>query len=178
MSWWEDKRWEVAMKKCPYCRKEIQDEAIKCRYCESFMKGKEPVYKISNISPATQNKRFLNLLLDTGLCFAFAFIVMFLLALSGLYGLLQIDKMNNSAFGYLMYFSYFIITETIWGKTGAKFITKTKVVLKNGSKPKPRDIFIRTLCRIIPFEALSFLGSQNPVGWHDRLSNTVVVDDI
>lgn len=75
------------------------------------------------------------------------------------------------------YVNYYILCEYfLKGKTFGKIITKTKVVMRDGSAPTFRSIIIRSLTRYLPFEVLSFLGSA-PDGWHDRLSNTMVVMD-
>ena len=71
---------------------------------------------------------------------------------------------------------YYVTFETLTGRTLGKFITGTKVVDKNGEKPKFLTILIRTLCRFIPFEAFSFLGA-GATGWHDQLSKTEVIEN-
>ncbi len=43
----------------------------------------------------------------------------------------------------------------------------------DGSTPTTKDYFMRSICRIIPFDALTFLGEN---GWHDKISNTIVVN--
>ena len=71
---------------------------------------------------------------------------------------------------------FYMISEILLkGKTKGKYVTKTVVVMEDGSKPKASDIILRSLCRLIPFEALSFLGAE-AWGWHDTLSKTYVVD--
>jgi uncharacterized RDD family membrane protein YckC len=71
---------------------------------------------------------------------------------------------------------YWIGFEYAFGKTPAKFLTRTKVVDENGNKPSFGAIVGRTFARLIPFEPFSFLGSR-PVGWHDSLSGTRVVKE-
>ena len=72
----------------------------------------------------------------------------------------------------ILYYSFF---EGFTGRSLGKFITKTKVVTEEGEKPDFGTILIRSLCRNIPFNALSFLNSD-AIGWHDQFSKTRVVE--
>lgn len=48
------------------------------------------------------------------------------------------------------------------------------VVREDGGKPSLGQVLGRTACRLIPFEAFSFLGSSG-VGMHDSIPDTRVV---
>ncbi|NOR86397.1 MAG: RDD family protein [Bacteroidales bacterium] len=75
----------------------------------------------------------------------------------------------------LAFFLYFVVMEYKFQKTVAKFLTKTKVVMNDGSKPELNEVFLRTACRLIPFDTVSYLFTRN--GFHDRLSNTNVIKE-
>jgi uncharacterized RDD family membrane protein YckC len=81
----------------------------------------------------------------------------------------------SSIVALLLNVLYFVIFEGILQKTPAKYITKTKVVMRDGSKPPLKNIIGRSFARLIPFDQFSFLFGANPVGWHDSLSKTMVV---
>jgi hypothetical protein len=78
--------------------------------------------------------------------------------------------------GLLIVPIYYLFLESLAGKTIGKMFTKTRVVTVNGDKPDFVNILGRTLCRFIPFEALSFMNSTG-VGWHDVFSGTRVVNE-
>jgi uncharacterized RDD family membrane protein YckC len=73
----------------------------------------------------------------------------------------------------LVQFVYYAGFETLFGKTPAKWLTRTRVITNAGNRPTFGHVFKRTLVRFVPFEALSFLGRGR--GWHDRWSRTRVV---
>lgn len=84
-------------------------------------------------------------------------------------------------FAFMLY--YFICEAFFNGKTLGKWIVGLKVVDINGNKPGIKKIAIRTLARLIPFEALTFINlrtnwaevDNNNRYWHDSLTKTYVV---
>lgn len=133
-------------------------------------------------APAGKGKRLLNYLIDRVGIIAFGACVGLLLGLldslgwsTGVDLLAEDNPLIDWLFGVVLIMIYYPFFETLFGRTPAKWITGTKVVSINGSKPGLGKILGRTLSRLVPFEPFSFLGSGDS-GWHDQWSNTVTVD--
>ncbi len=132
---------------------------------------------------APAGKRFANYLIDFGAQYLLALLIG--VVASGLYLLFEIDgfiiwisEMNpiqEFMLGMVIQVLYYGVFETTSSRSLGKLITGTKVVCYDGTKPDAGTIGVRTLCRFIPFEIFSFLGS-NARGWHDSISKTYVVD--
>jgi uncharacterized RDD family membrane protein YckC len=125
---------------------------------------------------APRSRRFANSLLDT-LCF---FLVMFLLGLVNAVVHLKfgVDPLASAGpvFGLGVSTCYYFLTEVLTGKTPGKYLTRTRVVDETGGRAKPVQILLRSLYRLVPFDAFSFLSEGRP-GWHDRWSKTRVIMD-
>lgn len=131
-------------------------------FCASCGEQKGDILK-----PASMGKRFVNLFLDA--------IIRTILYTVLLMAFGQKSFWNVVLALLVAYFGYYIVFEYFWQRTPAKWVTGTKIVRNDGSKPKFWRVVGRTLARYIPFEALSVLFGKNAVGWHDKLSKTFVV---
>lgn len=73
-----------------------------------------------------------------------------------------------------VYLGYFIFMEHYFQKTVGKFVTGCKVVNAKGEKPSPAELTLRTFCRLIPLDNISFIFTRQ--GFHDTLSKTYVIN--
>ena len=121
---------------------------------------------------ASTGRRFATFMLDNVGCMILSFFVC---------GLLLVQFQHRAAFlfkgawGYV-YFSgvacaYYLFFEGLWGRTPGKLVLGTVVTDLDGQPPALGAIVKRTLARIVPFEALTFLGEH---GFHDKVSRTQV----
>lgn len=120
---------------------------------------------------ADKGTRLGNYLIDS-ICFI-ALLIIHAIILDGL--LHAIPENGSPLLGiyyFLLYFAYYFLFEFFLGKTPGKFLTKTMVVNTKGEKPVIRELILRSLCRLIPFDSFSFLFGS---GLHDSFTNTTVI---
>ena len=78
------------------------------------------------------------------------------------------------AISYGVTIVYYASLEGLTGQTLGKMITGSVAVNEEGERVDGNKALGRALCRLIPFDAFSFLGSESR-GWHDTISKTYVV---
>ncbi len=122
--------------------------------------------------PAGVGLRFGNLFVDIICLFACNFVVGIIIGLSG-FGRMLNEPLYVNLMSILILILYYTLSEGLTGRTVGKLVTGTKVLNEKDEPPSFLNILGRTICRLIPFEAFSFLGSG--YGWHDSISSTKVV---
>lgn len=138
-------------------------------------------YVLDDTVLASAGARFLNYIIDliffVIILIAIGVLIGILIALFGLAGLeLWVDNLGDLGWNIIVVVVsvvYYTLLEGLFGRSIGKFITGTIVVDENGEKPTFSTAFKRSLCRLIPFDAFSFLGGAR--GWHDSIPNTYVV---
>ncbi len=108
-------------------------------------------------------------------------VIILIIIITVIYLVLELFAINfsedNIILDLLMYLGfvgvYFLMEVITKGRSVGKYITGTKVVMIDGSEPLVKNYLIRNLCRLIPFDQLSFLFGG---GFHDTISKTTAVN--
>jgi|WetSurMetagenome_2_1015567.scaffolds.fasta_scaffold03059_5 uncharacterized RDD family membrane protein YckC len=151
--------------------------------CENFKEIKlaDQEKDYLNLDIANVWKRLANALIDQICMYVLVIIIAFVVVIyailtnSDLSWLERDSDLSGLIIGIITTFTYYVFFESIFSASIGKFITGTRVVNKDGSKPSFKSILGRTLSRCIPLEFLSFF-KNNPIGIHDSLSETLVID--
>lgn len=75
-----------------------------------------------------------------------------------------------SILNFLVY--YTICEKAFKGRTLGKLITGTRAIREDGQELSFKNALLRTLARIVPFEAFSAFGGYP---WHDKWTDTMVI---
>lgn len=132
---------------------------------------------------ASVGQRFLNNLIDSIIWYVIFLALFFILGLvqrmtgADIMSIFADEYMEPTAWMYVVMMAswlgmYVIFEGMAKGRTIGKMITGTRAVSEDGSMLGIGKASIRTLCRLIPFDALSALGGHP---WHDSVSKTMVV---
>ena len=138
--------------------------------CQSFLQSELKQVEVNKplIPYASQDRRFVNHVVDGVVMVPATLLAAFLT--DSIVGSTGMALLFAPA---AVFFFYYFIFEVALQRTPAKFITGTKVIMPDGTKPSISAFSKRTLCRFVPFEPLS--GIHKGIWWHDRWSGTQVV---
>lgn len=131
---------------------------------------------------ASLSQRFFNNLIDTLVFLGIVMTVGMILALSAesLGGSAETVFSDGGLFNlvsYVIFLLYYFGMEAATGRTVGKLLTGTKVVrLGDCGRAPLAAIFLRSVIRFVPFNALSiFFKAEELLTWHDKWSRTMVV---
>lgn len=132
---------------------------------------------------ASRSQRLVNVIIDT-IVLAIVLIFTGLLA-SILYHVFDYDgmliwSMELSTAGRIVldisiFVLYYVLMELLTQHTLGKYVSGTKVVMADGTKPGLGVLIVRTACRFIPLEFFSVFG-ETARAWHDSIPNVYVID--
>jgi uncharacterized RDD family membrane protein YckC len=122
--------------------------------------------------------RLANMVLDVIAIYIIIFTITFFIALVSQDFVIWVSTLGDFGYnvmGAVMMLTYYTVIEFTTQRSIGKYITGTIVIMEDGSKPALKAVLIRSLCRLIPFEAFSFFREDSR-GWHDTISDTYVVN--
>lgn len=144
------------------------------------VRGRQEYYAFRSVRSLGAGLRFVHLLVDGFIInlvyglISYIYLQFFLSTDTSVNTMLTV----NFFFGYsnlILLLAYYLVFETYYQQTIGKMITGSVVINEYAKKPSFQEILLRTVIRYVPFDALSFLFSDNAIGWHDQWSKTYVV---
>ncbi|MCR6625547.1 MAG: RDD family protein [Pseudoxanthomonas sp.] len=131
--------------------------------------------------PATKLRRFVHWMIDRLIVVGIIFLGMVAAGIVGgdevLDWVEQLPWWQDQLIGFAVIIVYYTLMEGATGTTIGKLLTGTRVVDEAGRPITFGQALLRSLSRIVPFEAFSilFADDDDPRGWHDRWPRTRVV---
>jgi len=132
---------------------------------------------------ASAGKRFANYIIDIIIFVVVAVVAMFVAMIVNPALAETLSQENseptltyNLVMIFFMVLYWFGVEAIFKGKTLGKLITGTRAVNEDGSNLTAKAALLRSLCRMVPFEAFSALGSPS-YPWHDKWAKSYVIDE-